>query len=43
MPEALWVMRVKEFGPLVVSIDTEGNNLFEDNKKIYKERLARLL
>ena len=42
MPEALWVMRVKEFGPLVVSIDTEGNNLFENNKKIYKERLARL-
>jgi tartrate/fumarate subfamily iron-sulfur-dependent hydro-lyase alpha chain/tartrate/fumarate subfamily iron-sulfur-dependent hydro-lyase beta chain len=43
MPEALWVMRVKEFGPLVVSIDTEGNNLFEDNKKVYKERLALLL
>ncbi len=43
MPEALWVMRVKEFGPLVVSIDTEGNNLFEDNKKIYKKRLAQLL
>ena len=28
MPEALWIMKVKEFGPLVVSIDTEGNNLF---------------
>lgn len=33
MPEAMWVMRVKEFGPLIVSIDTEGNNLFENNKK----------
>lgn len=32
MPEALWVCRVKEFGPLIISIDTEGNNLFETNK-----------
>ncbi|MEQ8174657.1 MAG: L(+)-tartrate dehydratase subunit beta [Syntrophomonadaceae bacterium] len=32
MPEAMWVMRVKEFGPLIVSIDTQGNNLFENNK-----------
>ncbi len=43
MPEALWVMRVKEFGPLIVSIDTEGNNLFENNKVLYKERLEKLL
>lgn len=32
MPEAMWVMRVKEFGPLIVSIDTQGHNLFETNK-----------
>jgi hypothetical protein len=32
MPEALWVCRVKEFGPLIISIDTHGNNLFETNK-----------
>jgi len=43
MPEALWVMRVKEFGPLVVSIDAEGNNLFENNQKLYDERLSKLL
>lgn len=42
MPEALWVMKVKEFGPLIVSIDTKGNNLFENNKKIFAERLAKL-
>ena len=35
MPECLWVMRVKEFGPLIVSIDTEGNNMFVENKKYY--------
>ena len=38
MPEALWVSRVKEFGPLIVSIDTEGRNLFEENKVIFNER-----
>lgn len=32
MPESLWVCRVKNFGPLIVSIDTEGNNLFKNNK-----------
>jgi L(+)-tartrate dehydratase beta subunit len=35
MPEAMWIMRVKEFGPLIVSIDTKGNNLFENNKKAF--------
>lgn len=38
MPETLWVNRVKEFGPLIISIDTEGNNLFEENKKIFNQR-----
>ena len=38
MPETLWVCRVKEFGPLIVSIDTHGNNLFEQNKIIFNQR-----
>ena len=38
MPEALWVLRVKDFGPLIISIDTKGNNLFDQNKVIYNER-----
>lgn len=38
MPESLWVCRVKEFGPLIISIDTKGGNIFADNKKIYNER-----
>lgn len=38
MPESLWVLRVKELGPLIVSIDIHGNNLFENNKIIYNER-----
>lgn len=38
MPEAFYVMRVKEFGPLIISIDTQGNNLFEQNKRTFNER-----
>ena len=38
MPETLWVCRVKEFGPLIISIDTHGKNLFEQNKVIFNER-----
>jgi len=38
MPEALWVCRVKAFGPLIISIDTNGNNLFELNKARFNER-----
>lgn len=38
MPETLWLCRIKEFGPLVVSIDTHGNNLFEANKVEFNKR-----
>ena len=38
MPEAFWIMKVKEFGPLIVSIDTKGKNLFEENKSLYNSR-----
>lgn len=38
MPETLWLCRVEEFGPLVVSIDTHGNNLFEANKVEFNRR-----
>lgn len=38
MPETLWTCRVKEFGPLIVSIDTHGNNLFEENKVIFNQK-----
>ena len=41
MPEAFWLMKVKEFGPLIVSIDTKGNNLFEENKKIFEIKKNR--
>lgn len=38
MPEALWVCRVKAFGPLIVSIDTRGRNLFAENRATFEAR-----
>jgi L(+)-tartrate dehydratase beta subunit len=38
MPETLWINKVKEFGPLIISIDTKGNNLFEQNKASFNAR-----
>lgn len=37
MPESLWVCKVKEFGPLIVSIDTEGSNIFEQYKVVFNQ------
>jgi len=30
MPEALWILEIKEFGPLTVAIDSYGTNLYVD-------------
>ncbi len=38
MPETLWNCRVTEFGPLIVSIDSEGRNYFEEQKVEYERR-----
>jgi L(+)-tartrate dehydratase beta subunit len=43
MPETLWVCRVKEFGPLIVSIDTEGRNMFEENKIVFNEKKEKAI
>lgn len=28
LAEAMWVLKVKDFGPLVVGVDTKGNNIY---------------
>jgi len=30
MPEAVWILRVKRFGPLIVSMDSHGRSLYEE-------------
>ena len=38
MPETLWHCHVKEFGPLIVSIDSYGRNYFEEKKVEYNKK-----
>jgi len=33
VPEAIWELEVKDFGPLIVSMDAHGENLYEKVKK----------
>jgi len=32
MPEAVWIFKAKEFGPLVVAIDSHGKSIYRDIK-----------
>jgi len=43
MPETLWVNRVKEFGPLIISIDTKGKNLIEQNKAQFNAKKSAIV
>ena len=29
MPEAMWQLKVKDFGPLIVAMDSKGNSLYD--------------
>ena len=33
MPEAVWIFKVKDFGPLVVAMDSHGDSIYENLKK----------
>ena len=43
MPECLWVYEVEEFGPMIVAIDTHGNNLTMDVKEKVTARMEDIL
>ena len=43
LPEAIWAMRLKEMGPLIVGIDSHGNSLYENIKKDMNRRLKEQL
>ena len=42
MPECLWKFRVKDFGPLTVGIDAQGNSLYHDVQARAQEKLKEL-
>jgi L(+)-tartrate dehydratase beta subunit len=43
MPETLWVNKVRDFGPLIISIDTKGRNLIEENKAVFNAKKKPIL
>ena len=43
MPEAMWLIRAEQLGPMIVSVDAKGGNLFEQNKRLFAERKQRAL
>ncbi len=41
-PEAIYKLRVKDFGPLIVAMDSHGNNLYADVRAKVQERLPEI-
>lgn len=33
VPEAIWELEVKDFGPLIVTMDSDGGNLYEETRR----------
>ncbi|MEM2122643.1 MAG: FumA C-terminus/TtdB family hydratase beta subunit [Candidatus Bathyarchaeia archaeon] len=42
MPAALWTVKVKGLGPLIVAVDSEGRDLFKDQRYMVEKRMRRL-
>lgn len=43
VPEALWILEVENFGPLIVSIDTSGNNMFDERLRSINRKKFEML
>lgn len=43
IPEAVWVFNVEEFGPLVVTMDSHGNSIYDEVDKKARSNLDSLL
>jgi tartrate/fumarate subfamily iron-sulfur-dependent hydro-lyase beta chain len=43
MPEAVWVIEVKNWGPLVVAMDAYGGNIFKEVKEKAIEKINEIL
>jgi fumarate hydratase subunit beta len=39
MPEALWILKARDFGPLIVAMDSHGNSLYENVKNETESRV----
>jgi tartrate dehydratase beta subunit/fumarate hydratase class I family protein len=42
LPEAAWILRVRDFGPLVVGADTKGNSHFDAINRHIDSRVTEI-
>jgi len=42
MPEALWIFEVEKFGPITITIDSDGRNLHDEIRRIATERKQKI-
>jgi len=40
IPEALWILQVEDFGPLIVTIDSHGNNIYDTRSREIQQRIS---
>ncbi|MFC2082640.1 FumA C-terminus/TtdB family hydratase beta subunit [Candidatus Bipolaricaulota bacterium] len=43
MAEAVWLLKVKDFGPLLITMDSTGGNLYRDLDPTIEENVAAIL
>ncbi len=43
VPEAMWVIEVEDFGPLMIAIDSTGENFYERRAREVEERLKKVV
>lgn len=43
VPEAIWVLEVKDFGPLIVAMDPQGDSLFKEVRERAQSRISTIL
>lgn len=42
MPEAIWILKTRNLGPLIVGIDAKDNSLFADVDAKVKENIPKV-
>ena len=43
MPEAVWLLKAKQFGPLLVTMDATGGNLYKDLDRTIAENVKAVM
>lgn len=43
IPEAMWVLEVENLGPMIVTIDSKGRNLYSELRQVIEVRKRRVL